>query len=349
MSKSFVVGFLKTAFGLGVLAYVISIHWEPKNGSPGISGILKMTPDFALLGAAILLAGATITCQILRWYMLVRALDLPFTLRNAFRLGMVGYFYNIMLPGSIGGDFVKAYSMYREHPERRAAAVATVVVDRILGLFGLLLFAAVFGGAFWLLDDPRVVGNAYLEKIITASVIFVLVSVLGWIVLGFIPADRCSNIGSNLNHIKWIGPTLSELWGAVVMYRQRPRLLYLTIPLTAFAQTLLILFFHLAVRVYPAEAVGTFAQHCIICPIGYIAQAFFPAPGGVGGAEFIFGYLYTLIGLPELPAVVGRMTMRVVEMGIGLMGFVNFLSMKAELPSVVPSLDLEQDQQALNS
>ena len=38
--------------------------------------------------------------------------------------------------------------------------------------------------------------------------------------------------------------------------------------------------FHLAVRVFPAVDPASLAEHFVIAPIGYIAQAFFPAPGG---------------------------------------------------------------------
>ncbi|HEY3789047.1 MAG TPA: hypothetical protein VGL71_09340, partial [Urbifossiella sp.] len=76
-------------------------------------------------------------------------------------------------------------------------------------------------------------------------------------------------------------------------------------------------------------------------PIGYIAQAFFPAPGGVGGAEVIFGYLYTLLGRPEQTGSFGRLTMRVVEWGIGLVGLYFFLRNRSELPAVKEEAEKE--------
>ncbi len=332
MYKTFAIGFLKYVVGFGLLAFVIHSNWEPSVGSPGIRNLLQQRPNYDLLGAIVILTAITVSCQITRWYLLARALELPFRLSDAFRLGMVGYYYNIVLPGAVGGDFLKAYFMYREHPERRAAAVATVVVDRMLGLFGLLLFAALFGGAFWILGDPRVVGNGYLEKIIAISAGLVLAAVAGWVVLGLLPPARSTAFENALRGLKWVGPTLADLWAAAAMFRQRPKFLYLTIPITAFAQTIMIVYLHLAVRVFPGPEIGTFAEHCIIGPIGYIAQAFFPAPGGVGGAEAIFGYLYTLIGRPEQAAVIGRLTMRVAEIGLGVLGYIVYLSMKAELP-----------------
>lgn len=336
MNKKFFIGILKYAIGLGLLFYVLYSNWEPKNGGPGIKNLLHQTPDFLLIAAIACLTAVTVSCQIVRWYMLVRALDLPFTLRNAFRLGMVGYFYNTLLPGAIGGDFLKAYFMWKEHPERKAAAVSTVIVDRLMGLFGLLLFATILGGSFWLAGDSRVVGNAYLEEIVSVSAILVAGAILFWIILGFIPVTRSATIEASIRHWKWVGPTLADIWGAVSMYRQRPKYLYLTIPITAFAQTVMILYLHLAVRVFPSDSVGSFAEHCIIGPIGFIAQAFFPAPGGVGGAEYIFGQLYLLIGHAELTGVTGRFIMRLAEIGLGIAGYIVYLSMSTEIPIDVP-------------
>src|SRR5262249_12058574 len=72
----------------------------------------------------------------------------------------------------------------------------------------------------------------------------------------------------------------------------------------------------------------------VIAPIGYIAQAFFPAPGGVGGGEAIFGYLYTLLGRPLDTGVIGRLTMRLVDWSFGFTGYMVYLWVKEELPAV---------------
>ncbi len=324
--------FFKYIFGFAVLAYVVAANWEGKDGKPGIKDLLTQTPDYAFLAFTLLLSGVAMTCQILRWYLLVRALDLPFTLRNAFRLGMIGYFYNIALPGSIGGDFLKAFFIAKAQPDRKAAAVATVLIDRMLGLFGLLLFVSLVGGSLWLSGDLQIVENPYLTKIITVCTALVVAAVIGWIVLGLLPSATAERIGLQMKGVPVVGKTLNDLWEAVLLYRRRPKLLYLTLPLTAFAQFLMILYLHLGVRVFPNPDPASFGEHFVIGPIGFIAQAFFPAPGGVGGAEAIFGYLYTLIGRPEITGIVGRLTLRAAEIVLGSAGLTVYLSMKAELP-----------------
>src|SRR5947209_13345445 len=98
------------------------------------------------------------------------------------------------------------------------------------------------------------------------------------------------------------------MWFAVWTYRQRPNVIYGLIGLTALCHVAMVFMFHFAVDVFPAVGTGTLPEHFVIAPVGYIAQAFFPAPGGVGGAEAIFGYLYTLLERPESTGVVGRLT-----------------------------------------
>ena len=84
--------------------------------------------------------------------MLVRAVGLPFSRYDAVRLGLVGFYFNTFLPGAIGGDVVKAVEIAREN-SCRALAVATVLIDRIIGLWSLIWFVAIVGSAFWILDD----------------------------------------------------------------------------------------------------------------------------------------------------------------------------------------------------
>lgn len=332
---AFVKGAAKYVIGFGLLAFVVWRNWEPKGKSPGLRGLLEQTPDFGVAAAVGVMCAVAIGLQFLRWYILVRAVDLPFTKRNALRLGLVGYFYSQFLPGSIAGDFVKAYFIVKEQPSRKAVAVATVVVDRIFGLFGLLLLAAIFGGAAWLAGDERVATNGYLRKIVVFSAGAVALAGVGWVVMGSISERLANTITARLHRLPKVGKSLAEVWYAVRLYRLRPKAVALCILISAGSHTAMMLMLHLAVRVFPSLAsdAASLVEHFVIGPIGFIAQVFFPAPGGVGGAEAIFGYLYTLIGRDETTGVVGRLTFRAVEWTFGMVGYLTFLRMKKELPT----------------
>jgi len=328
-------GLLKYGIGFGLLAYILWQNWNPNGASPGVRGLLEQTPHWATFALMAVLVVATTFAMYLRWFLLVRALDLPFTLRNAFRLGLVGTFYNAFLPGSVGGDLVKAYFIAKDQPARRAAAVATVVADRLIGLFGLIWFVAAFGGAFWLSGDDRFTANEYLQGVIRVCAVLVGVVAVGWVGLGFLPARRADRFAGRLEGVPKLGKSLSEVWYAVWSYRQRPWTVLGLVALTAVNHVGMVLIVYLAVRVFDLPDPASLPENFVLAPVGLTAQAFFPAPGGVGGAEAIFGYLYTLLGRPEQTGVVGRLTMRVAEWGFGFVGYLTYLRMRAELPAVV--------------
>jgi len=224
----------------------------------------------------------------------------------------------------------------------------------------------VFGGGFWLAGDALISENKYVKDIVVVCAVITVATVLGWVMMGFLSHGQADRFSARLTGVPkrffaiviWLlrrvlprrwsdrlakrlegiatkaGGTLAEMWYAVWTYRLRPRVIYKAIAMTAAVHLGFVFMFHAAVRVYPAVEPASIAEHFVIAPIGYIAQAFVPAPGGLGGGEYLFGYLYTLLGRPEATGVVGRLTLRVVEWGIGLVGLYVFLRMKAhhELP-----------------
>ena len=89
---------------------------------------------------------AAIIGTFLRWYLLVIALRLPFRKADAIRLGFIGYLLQFVSLGSVGGDVFKAVFVAKEQPNRKPEAVATILVDRVIGLFSLTILACVTFG-----------------------------------------------------------------------------------------------------------------------------------------------------------------------------------------------------------
>jgi uncharacterized membrane protein YbhN (UPF0104 family) len=324
-------GAAKYAIAVALLAFVVSMNWTQ------LKELFRRDPQILpFLGAALILAGCT-AIQYFRWYLLVRALGLPFAFRNAVRLGLVGTFYNTFLPGSIGGDFVKAFFIAKGHPERKAAAVATVVADRLVGLFGLLLFAAAVGGAFWAAGNEKIGENPKLKIIILCCVGAAVAAVVGYVALGLLPQKRADRFKDRLHGLRKVGPTLAELWFTVWTYRQRPGTVLAVVAMSAVVHTGFVTMYHLATRVFPpadAGLLGTLPEHFVIAPIGFIVQAVIPVPGGLGAGELTFGGLYRLIRGPagEAVGLAGRLTLRLIEWTLGLIGYIAYLRMRTELP-----------------
>jgi glycosyltransferase 2 family protein len=355
-AAKWLVPFLKYGVGFGLLAFVIYKYWDPKTDpetgtvTPGVGQLLQGPIAFEWFAVAALLIAAAASLQIVRWYMLVRALDLPFTLRNAFRLSLVGIYYNTFFPGSVGGDLLKAYFIAHAHPERKSRAVASVIADRVLGLFGLILFVAVLGSVAWALGDERITGNADLRRIVKLMVAVASGSVLGFLLLGFLPRRRVDRFASRLRWLPKVGGSLAELWYAVWEYRQRLKVVAVGVALSAGAHFGLVFAFHCASRVFPPANPGaelaTLSEHMVIAPIGFIAQAIPLTPGGVGVAEGVFAWLYKLSGRPEARGATARISLRIVEWLIGLTGYLVYLRMRTEVREAEEEAEHEGEEPA---
>ena len=82
--KKHVVNFLKIAIPIAIIAWLLS------NVPPDQIEQLRSRPkDWGRLGAAFAIAFTAVCITFVRWFLLVRTIDMPFRLRDAFRLGFL--------------------------------------------------------------------------------------------------------------------------------------------------------------------------------------------------------------------------------------------------------------------
>src|SRR5262249_20530832 len=124
VKKKTLLDVAKYLLAIGLLVWVVKSNWAP----PPPPGAPEGTPSYGLgyvwekhvqqgqpinpTNIAYLAAGFVVFCAavglgLYRWYLLVRALDLEISVRDAFRYGMIGIFFNNFLPGGVGGDLIK--------------------------------------------------------------------------------------------------------------------------------------------------------------------------------------------------------------------------------------------------
>src|SRR5438128_2999345 len=207
VSKRFVLNLLKYLLALGLLTYVVWTNWDPNPGNPEKSQGLKYVwqvhfvegkpVHFGFMALAGLLLTASLLISFVRWHLLVRAQDLPFTLPNALRLGAVGFFFSTFLPGSIGGDIVKAVFLAKEN-SRRTVAVATVLIDRAIALWALIWFVLLLGAFFWASGYLKGEVEAKLHTIVVVAAVFVGVSLVGCLLLRLLPEYRATRFAGRL-------------------------------------------------------------------------------------------------------------------------------------------------------
>jgi uncharacterized protein (TIRG00374 family) len=78
-----------------------------------------------------------------RLQILLRALKIPLSYLRTLKYNCIGYFFNLAFPGGTGGDVVKMFYVAREAPDKKAAVVAAILLDRVMGLLAVVMIATV--------------------------------------------------------------------------------------------------------------------------------------------------------------------------------------------------------------
>ncbi len=383
MSKRTVVNLAKYLLAAGLLVWVVSSNWAPRNKkaetilAATTAGLVATPPGIGPLtaaaaavpgrtdgkglgyvwdrhvvhgqpvkghffAAAFVIFTAAMMLTLLRWYLLVRAVELPFRVRDALRLGMVGFFFNTFMPGSVGGDIIKAAAL-AVGQSRRTVAVATVIMDRVIALCALFWFVAIAGVVFWsagLLEGPTQVAAG---RIVLACSFVVVSSAAVWVVMGFLPEHRAERFAGRLERIPKVGTSAAEFWRAVWIYRCRQKSVALVFVMSWVGHLGFVLAFFCCANALWSPDLGpipTLTQHFLLVPLGMVAQALIPTPGGAGAGEWGFGALYLLFGAAEANGVLGSLVMRSINWTIGLAGFGVYMRVRATapLPEAEPEL-----------
>jgi uncharacterized membrane protein YbhN (UPF0104 family) len=118
----------------------LTVAWT--YGPAGLWATLKLM-DPKYLGLSVLLMGVILFLGVIRWQTILKVHGLKLPLSRTLEISFIGHFFNSFLLGSVGGDLLKAYYVARETHHKKTEAVVTVAVDRIIGLFSMLLLACV--------------------------------------------------------------------------------------------------------------------------------------------------------------------------------------------------------------
>ncbi len=99
------------------------------------------------LGPALAAAAGLRTISLLtpvwRWCFLMRAIGVDISWKTGVHVGLVGRFFSLALPGSLGLDSARLYYGGKIDPEKSAEVVSSMIMDRVIGAAALFLLGAV--------------------------------------------------------------------------------------------------------------------------------------------------------------------------------------------------------------
>ena len=283
--KKIAILLVKLAISLALLKFLFDLA-----GDESFAALRDQPKDWVLLALAWPLVFLAVLLTFVRWMLLVRALGMQFSLGDALRLGFLGYLFNFISLGSVGGDLFKAVFIAREQHGRRAEAVATVVIDRLVGLYALFLVAA--AAVLW--------SGLYAEsdvKVRTIAQFALWCAGLGTVGISLlmVPGVTGARAAAAAARLPVVGQTALELLLALRLYRQRYTVVVVALVLSLAVHTVFAGGFYLISQALPGAS-PTLAEHCVVVPLSLLAAAT-PLPmAGLGAFEAALDFLYFYVG-----------------------------------------------------
>ena len=316
--------FLFLRIGVVVCGVILGVFWVSREQRwPRLVEIFRQMNMGIFAGVL----GIFIISQIiigLRWWLLLRSQRIFIDFWAAVRLYFLGWFYNNFMPGSVGGDLLRAWYVTK-HTDKKFEAVLSVFVDRVIGLLSTLAIAVFFyllflrgrGGIITSSD-----GGGFLESVVQYKGI--LLWVFAAIVVIFCTLLLHKTSRSILLRA-WLyirAHTLRmivKLKDAIVIYCSKPGTILVVFALTVFLQLLTITGFWLLGRNMGIEA--GIEYYYVFFTLTWVLGV---VPVSIAGAVIVEGtlaYLFiTFAGVAEESASALALCQRAVWMLASLPG-----------------------------
>jgi hypothetical protein len=293
------------------------------------ANVLWLVPGLIGVGIAILL-------QTQRWVMLLAVQDIRMGFWRAWRLVMIGAFFNLFLLGATGGDVAKIFYAMRETATRKSAAFLSVLVDRIIGLLALIVVTAVICAISFreLMAHPVTVT-------LMGSLTVILGGSLGLVVAGFL-VDRLQ-LAHKLPTWLPLHAKIVEMASAFSVYARDGRTLAATFAISLPAHLLIFSSFYFAARAFTDQL--SLMNVYTVMPVINTITALPISLSGVGVREQLFQQMFgTLFGTPENIAVLVSLAGFFLTIFWGLLGGLVYMVYR---PTGVHIRDMEQQVEAL--
>lgn len=265
-----------------------------------------------------------------RWQILLNARDLRFSFGYLLKVYFVSWFFNNILPTTVGGDVLRIAYTVKNDPQttkpRRAAALAVTLVDRFIGFIGLFFFACIASGLLYLAKSGK---NQYLLFVIIGLVVLVMILMAMF-------ADPVHRIFSWIfSRIKLfnLGEKFERAYHEIKDFRNVKLPLLYSFMLSLLVQVSLAL-------VWFACAIGILVKTSVLYYFLYIpvigVLTMIPVTiGGLGLRENLFVSLFSAHGMNTAQAGAISLLYLIVNLIFALIGGIMFLFIKKETKQLV--------------
>ena len=256
-----------------------------------------------------------------RWRILALAQNMDLPVSYLVESYAVAMFFNNILPTTIGGDAVRAYDSWRKgFPKLKS--IATVGVERFIGMFALVVFAIV-----------AVALTSEINRRVPLLWLWVIVCfVLMWLVLqGIFLQQGKARILNKIFEIPGFSlfrKFVKKFSDAFVNLRGKNKALVYSLALSLLLQINVIFHYYLI-----SEALGlgvSFMKFWIIIPIALFVQMIPLSINGIGIRENLYVFFLGLYGVSTASAIAFSWVAYAMILALGIFGGILYIFRKEE-------------------
>jgi hypothetical protein len=241
--------------------------------------------------------------------------------------------------GIVGGDLLKAWMLSGHQGHRggeRTKAFATVVADRIIGLYSLFLLAsaAILATGFWRLPQADIRWIAAATFVVTG--VFTLA-----IVVALSPALTESRAVRWLERLPKVGTVVATAVDAMRTYRGKPGVLVGSAVMSFFVHGMFATGIYFIARGLPGEDLSL-STHWVVAPL---AASTGVIPLVMGPFELVLEYLYThvpsVVAIAAGQGLVVALCYRLITVLIAAVGICYYLGSRQEVSELMHEAEHE--------
>jgi uncharacterized membrane protein YbhN (UPF0104 family) len=301
---------LRLAIGVGILAYLA------KSRQIHFSSLLRLFHEWPITVAAVGFLLLDILMMSIRASLLFRNARLSLSLGNSIQLNLIGFLFSTFLPGAAGGDIAKLVYATRENHGRRAEVATVLILDRLVGLFSLVLLPLLFAPFF-----PDLLRSvSVLKRLLYLDALLAGLMLVGTALVMFFAPTR-SLVVWLLGRWPGVKGLALRVMDAMAVHGKAQGALFFALLLSLLANLALILV--TALGLYAVNP-GSFSTRLVlVAPMGHLVNSLPLTPGGIGIGETSFNTLFKLTGMSG--GAEALLCLRLWNLFVGSMGMVFYL------------------------
>ncbi|HID70138.1 MAG TPA: flippase-like domain-containing protein [Desulfobacterales bacterium] len=236
-----------------------------------------------------------------KWYLLLRSRGVTVSFFKTWALYMIGIFFSLFLPTSMGGDLIRIHELGKM-TGKRAEAAASVFVERFSGMVILFLLTIVA-----LFMQRELLSVAWM----TISLLFAVTASLAliWVIVDERPYRFITKLLSNrVGFIDKILAKVDKIHCAVLEYRDDRAALIIAILNTFVFYFLAVLNVYVTALAFNAEV--QFSELLVAVPLIMFIMNLPISIGGIGLMEFAFIFVFEISGYSSALALSTALLMR---------------------------------------